>query len=88
MDLSTKALEKIAYESDDPAIIDAVFGAIDSAEGNYDSEKAKDALRKLSASGILDYKNADELKKYKDLLDSGVISQAEFDAKKKQLLGL
>lgn len=32
--------------------------------------------------------NADELKKYKDLLDSGVISQEEFDAKKEQLLGL
>lgn len=32
--------------------------------------------------------NADELKKYKDLLDSGVISQEEFDAKKKQLLKL
>lgn len=32
--------------------------------------------------------NADELKKYKDLLDNGVISQEEFDAKKKQLLGL
>ena len=32
--------------------------------------------------------NADELKKYKDLLDSGVITQAEFDDKKKQLLGL
>lgn len=32
--------------------------------------------------------NADELKKYKELLDSGVISQEEFDAKKKQLLGL
>ncbi len=32
--------------------------------------------------------NADELKKYKDLLDSGVISQEEFDAKKKQLLGV
>ena len=31
---------------------------------------------------------ADELKKYKDLLDSGTITQAEFDAKKKQLLGL
>lgn len=30
----------------------------------------------------------DELKKYKDLLDSGVITQEEFDAKKKQLLGL
>lgn len=32
--------------------------------------------------------NADELKKYKELLDSGVISQEEFDTKKKQLLGL
>ena len=32
--------------------------------------------------------HADELKKYKELLDSGVISQEEFEAKKKQLLGL
>ncbi len=31
---------------------------------------------------------ADELKKYKDLLDAGIITQEEFDAKKKQLLGL
>lgn len=31
---------------------------------------------------------ADQLKKYKELLDGGVISQEEFDAKKKQLLGL
>jgi len=31
---------------------------------------------------------ANELKKYKELLDIGVISQEEFDAKKKQLLGL
>ena len=30
----------------------------------------------------------DDLKKYKELLDSGVITQEEFDAKKKQLLGL
>lgn len=32
--------------------------------------------------------NADEIKKYKELLDMGVITQDEFDAKKKQLLGL
>ena len=32
--------------------------------------------------------NADELKKYKELLDSGIITQEEFDQKKKQLLGL
>ncbi|MBQ4158616.1 MAG: SHOCT domain-containing protein [Clostridia bacterium] len=32
--------------------------------------------------------NADELKEYKDLLDAGILTQEEFDAKKKQLLGL
>ncbi|MBE7044202.1 MAG: SHOCT domain-containing protein [Ruminococcaceae bacterium] len=32
--------------------------------------------------------NADELKKFKDLLDGGVITQEEFDEKKRQLLGL
>ena len=31
---------------------------------------------------------ADQLKKYKALLDSGVITKEEFDSKKKQLLGL
>ena len=37
---------------------------------------------------IIPQTNADELKKYKELLDMGVITQEEFDAKKKQLLGL
>ena len=32
--------------------------------------------------------SAEELKTFKDLLDSGVITQEEFDAKKKQILGL
>ena len=31
---------------------------------------------------------ADEIKKFKELLDIGAITQEEFDAKKKQLLGL
>lgn len=31
---------------------------------------------------------ADELKKYKELLDSGTITQEEFDAKKMQIFGL
>jgi len=34
------------------------------------------------------YSGADELLKYKGLLDSGVINQVEFDVKKKELLGL
>lgn len=32
--------------------------------------------------------SADEIKKFKNLLDEGIITQEEFDAKKKQLLGL
>ena len=32
--------------------------------------------------------NVEEIKKYKELLDMGIITQEEFDAKKKQLLGL
>lgn len=32
--------------------------------------------------------NADEIKKYKELLDNGTITQEEFDKKKKQLLNL
>lgn len=32
--------------------------------------------------------NADELKKYKDLLDGGIITQEEFEIKKKQLLNI
>ena len=31
---------------------------------------------------------ADELRKFKQLLDEGIISQEEFDTKKKQILGL
>ena len=31
---------------------------------------------------------ADEIRKYKGLLDDGIITQEEFEAKKKQLLGL
>ena len=31
---------------------------------------------------------ADEITKYKELLDNGIISEEEFDGKKKELLGL
>lgn len=34
------------------------------------------------------FSSADEIRKFKELLDSGIITQEEFDAKKKQLLGL
>ena len=37
---------------------------------------------------VINQTSAKELKEYKELLDNGIISQDEFDAKKKQLLGL
>lgn len=65
---------------------DAVFSAISTLlverQGKATSIHATTVKQEIPQS------NADELKKYKDLLDSGVISQEEFDAKKKQLLGL
>ena len=45
-------------------------------------------LNKKNVSENTAISSADEIKKYKDLLDSGIITQEEFDAKKKELLGL
>jgi len=42
----------------------------------------------LAAAAAPQVSSADELIKYKSLLDSGVITQQEFEAKKRQLLGL
>lgn len=66
-------------------------------------ESSRDAVNKIIAdfdatlhsikankSGVVVQQTsvADELKKFKDLLDAGILTQEEFDAKKKQLLGL
>lgn len=56
---------------------------------NCISEKSK--ISKITETVIkqeIQQSDADELKKFKDLLDSGVITQEEFDEKKKQLLSL
>jgi len=52
----------------------------------YIREKIKEARSPKAAAAALS--PAEELKKFKELLDCGVITQEEFDAKKKQLLGL
>ena len=49
----------------------------------YEAEKIRVANQTKNTSNI---SAADELKKFKELLDTGVITQEEFDAKKKQLL--
>ena len=65
-----------------------------------DAQKAKQYIEKRiaeiskqakapSVTNVINQSSqADELIKFKQLLDSGVINQAEFDAKKKEILGL
>lgn len=48
-----------------------------------------EAIKNAPVGGVVQQLSpAEELKKLKDLLDLGVITQEEFDAKKKELLGL
>lgn len=51
-------------------------------------ENRRQQLKNAQAPVMQQNSAADELKKYKELLDMGAITQEEFDAKKKQLLGL
>lgn len=48
--------------------------------------QAKDNYKE-APNTVINSSGADELKKYKELLDSGVISQADFDNAKKKILG-
>lgn len=61
-------------EKDDPKI---------NTYAAFDPHAVDSNLAKAASVG-----GADKLKTYKELLDSGVITQEEFDAKKKQILGL
>ncbi len=65
---------------------------------NKDLDKMKEIYNYIDGK-IRGYKNkgnatvqqlspADELKKFKELLDAGILTQEEFDAKKKELLGI
>ena len=51
-------------------------------------EELEKIKQEQNASATNTISAADELKKFKELLDMGAITQEEFDAKKKQLLGL
>ncbi len=50
--------------------------------------KCKRVEGRTQTAGNTQTSSAAQIKEFKELLDSGVITQAEFDAKKKQLLGL
>ena len=52
------------------------------------SAEAEDLKKKKETPASAAPSPADEILKFKNLLDNGIITQEEFDAKKKQLLGL
>lgn len=52
------------------------------------SKNVKEEPRKVKVIATAPISNADEIAKYKELLDNGAITQEEFDAKKRQLLDL
>lgn len=51
-------------------------------------QQALDSVKLATETPSSSISGADEILKYKSLLDSGIITQEEFDSKKKQLLGL
>lgn len=65
---------------------DEVFEGLSDLIKNFQLQKTDFTNKGAPASQQTS--NADELKKFKALLDTGVITQEEFAAKKKQLLGL
>lgn len=66
--------------------LEALFRKIENHNSNYWAKKA--AARKQNAQKNRNIDPADEIAKFKKLLDAGAITQEEYDAKKKQLLKL
>ena len=62
--------------------LDGAFNVVQEVLENY---KKKD---NVAAVNVQQVSSADELLKFKQLLDAGIITEEEFAAKKKQLLGL
>lgn len=65
-------------------------GFYDMFKASFEKHCPKEQRQKEASQTIINQQvsSADELLKFKQLLDAGVISQEEFDAKKKELLGL
>ncbi|MFF2889169.1 SHOCT domain-containing protein [Paenibacillus sp. NPDC057967] len=80
---------KNAFKSvrDENALLISPFGGKKASEFKALVEKQM-AIVHSKPNGVTSLSTADEIKKYKELLESDIITQEEFDAKKKQLLGL
>lgn len=75
--------------STDRTVEVAVWGLGASTVGKqYECRKCNHAFNADIYTYSAPYDPAEEIRKYKRLLDDGIISQEEFDLKKKQILGL
>jgi len=89
-DKEGKRLIKEAYNGKKGYILDYQpnIAKIDTLGSTLTQMLAAQQQSEAAANAAPQISSADELAKFKSLLDSGVITQEEFDAKKKQLLGL
>ncbi|HAH94421.1 MAG TPA: SHOCT domain-containing protein, partial [Dielma fastidiosa] len=53
-----------------------------------DNAKSSDLISDSKGEFVRNDDPTEQLRKYKSLLDDGIITQEEFDSKKKQILGL
>ena len=58
------------------------------ADDDNNTSEEQEKPKKTSASKSKEVDVENELEKYKGLLDKGLITQEDYDAKKKELLGL
>lgn len=69
----------------DDKIFKAILKSVNGAKSNFGDDKENDNQLEYKANNS---SQADEILKFKNLLDQGIISEEEFEAKKKQLLNL
>jgi len=89
-DKEGKRLIKEVYNGKKGYILDCEpnVAQINVLESTLTQMLASQQQSEVATSAAPQISSADELAKFKALLDNGVITQEEFDAKKKQLLGL
>lgn len=79
--ITTKTKKSSFLYKDADKFSQEILSILDIITKQIAKEEADNNLKEKNSS-------ADEIKKYKELLDNGAITQEEYDAKKKQLLGL
>lgn len=67
---------------------DTIYAKLEGAESKADVYAILDEIISQNTTSSTGISAIDEIREYKKLLDEGIITQEEFDAKKKQLMGL